>query len=86
MTHITAATVGGPAVICELLADVDALTAELAERILTDDYAYAEATRLEHAELAKACHDNLCALLTAICQDDAPVDTSPLRIPADVSG
>lgn len=76
MTHITAATVGGPAVICELLADVDALTAELAERILTDDYAYAEATRLEHAELAKACHDNLCALLAAICQDGAPVDTS----------
>jgi hypothetical protein len=76
VAHITPAAAGGPVVICELRTDVDALTAELVERILTNDYAYAEATRLEHAELATACHDNLCALLAAICQDDVPLDTS----------
>ena len=76
MVHITAASAKGSVVVSELLTGVDALTAELVGRILSDDYAYAETTGLKYAELARACHDNLCALLAAIGQDDVPLDTS----------
>ncbi|AFU02928.1 PucR family transcriptional regulator [Nocardia brasiliensis] len=50
-----------------LLAEVDDLTVELVGRIRTGDYAYAESTALNDAELGFVVRDNLVSVLGQLC-------------------
>jgi hypothetical protein len=71
-----AASVRGPAVIDALVADADALATTLADRIRSDDFAYAESTLVTFDELRAACRDNLAGILGALGRDGVRVDRS----------
>jgi hypothetical protein len=66
----------GPAVIDALLADVDALAAELADIIRRGDFSYAETTNVTLEELTTACRDNLAGILAVLGRDGVTVDRS----------